>query len=156
MRFRYIELIRAGWGVALVVAPRAALSRVPGARIRPKAVVVARILGVRHLIQACLSGFRPTPEILAAGVWVDFVHSVTALGLAITDHRYIRAAMADTVVAAVWSAAGLCDLHIGNVPSASHARLRDRLARSVFGVLPGGRLLMNKASKARAIQQTRL
>jgi hypothetical protein len=156
MRFRYIELVRAGWGVVLVVAPRTVLSRIPGARVQPKSVAVSRILGVRHLVQACLSGVAPSPEILAAGVWVDLVHSMTAFGLAVTDHRYIRAAMVDSVVAAAWSAAGFYDLRTAKVPAGNHARLRNRLARSVFGFLPGGRRLMNQAHTVRAEQKVEL
>jgi hypothetical protein len=150
MGFHYIELMRAGWGVALLLAPREVLSDVPGVPIGPKTLVVARILGIRHLVQACLSGARPTPEILAAGVWVDFVHSMTALGLAVTDHKHARAALADSVVAAVWCAAGFFDLQTGRFPTDRHVEIRDRLARSVFSRLPGGRILMNQALKARA------
>lgn len=149
MGFRYIELIRAGWGVALVLAPRDVLSQVPGVQIGPKALVVGRILGIRHLVQACLSGLRPTPEILAGGVWVDFVHSMTALGLAVTDHRHVRAALADSMVAAIWCAAGFFDLYTGRCQTDSNVGIRDRLARSVFTRLPGGRILMNQALKAR-------
>lgn len=50
-----------------------------------KSVLIARILGVRQLAQAVLSGVRPSPEVLAMGVWVDGVHAMTALGLACVD-----------------------------------------------------------------------
>lgn len=145
MRFRYIELIRTGWGIALLVAPRTVLTQVPGVRVGRKALVVARILGARHLVQASLSGINPTPEILAAGVWVDTVHSLTALGLAVADHSRARAGVTDSVVAALWAGAGLHDLHTGKTPPPSHARRRDHLARTVFSVLPGGRFLMSRA-----------
>lgn len=153
MGLRRIELIRAGWGVVLLLAPREVLSQVPGVQIGPKALVVARILGVRHLVQACLSGVRPTPEVLAAGVWVDFVHSMTALGLGVTDHRHVRAALADSVVAAVWCATGFFDLQTGRCSADRPVGIRDRLARSVFTTLPGGRTLMHQALKARAAHQ---
>jgi hypothetical protein len=155
MGFRYIELVRAGWGAVLLMAPRTVLTHLPGVRIGPKAVAVTRILGVRHLIQAGLSGVRPSPEMLAAGVWVDLVHSMSALGLAFTDHRHLRAAVADSMVAAAWSAAGFCDLRKGKLPAAGQVSFRDRLARTVFSFLPGGRSLMNQASRTRA-QQTEL
>jgi hypothetical protein len=150
MGFRHIELMRAGWGAALLLAPREVLSQVPGVQIGPKALVVARILGIRHLVQASFSGVRPTPEILAAGVWVDLVHSLTALGLAVTDHRHVRAALADSVVAAVWCAAGCFDLCTGRFPTDGDVGIRDRLSRSVLNRLPGGRILMKQALKARA------
>ncbi|MFY0408575.1 hypothetical protein [Solicola sp. PLA-1-18] len=43
-------------------------------------MTVARLLGARHLAQACLSGTRPTPEVIAMGVQVNAVHALTALG----------------------------------------------------------------------------
>ncbi|EUA52984.1 hypothetical protein I550_4616 [Mycobacterium intracellulare 1956] len=87
MKFRAIELIRAGWGGVLLAAPTEVLSRIHGVRVDRKAIVVTRILGARHLVQAASSGVDPGPEELAAGVWVDTVHSATALGLALVDRR---------------------------------------------------------------------
>ncbi|MDT5147120.1 MAG: hypothetical protein QOC58_1765 [Mycobacterium sp.] len=52
-----------------------------------KSLVVTRILGARHLVQAAFSGINPNPEVLAAGIWVDTVHSMTAFGLAAVDRR---------------------------------------------------------------------
>ena len=71
MSVRYIELLRAGWGAGLLAAPETVLERVHGLRVDRKAVVVARILGARHLLQAGLSGASPSPERVAGGVWVD-------------------------------------------------------------------------------------
>jgi hypothetical protein len=154
MRIRYIELIRAGWGVALLVAPRAVLNRVPGVRVERRALVVTRILGARHLVQASLSGIHPTPEILAAGVWVDAVHSFAAVGLAVVDRDRVRAGLADSIVAALWAGAGLHDLRAGDTPTNNHAGWRDDLARKVFGALPGGRWLMDQAKKKHTQQRS--
>lgn len=149
MNFRYLEFLRAGWGLTLLLAPRAVLARARAVRIDGRAVVVTRILGARQVVQASLSGTKPTPEILAAGVWVDAVHSLTALTLAVVDHRRVRVGVVDAVVAALWAALGAYDLRRGNVPPDDHARLRNRLARTVIGALPGGRLVMDQARKAR-------
>lgn len=80
-------------------------------RVDRKALVVTRILGARHLFQALLSGINPSPEVLAAGIWVDAVHSMTAFGLAVVDWRRARGGMIDGVVAASWAWLGLRHLH---------------------------------------------
>lgn len=150
VRIRYLEFLRGGWGAALLTAPRAALIRVHAVHVDRKALVVTRILGARQLVQALLSGINPTPEILAAGIWVDAVHSVTAVGLAAADHRRVRVGVVDGLIAALWAALGLHHLHAGKSPPPAHARRRDRLARKVIGALPGGRGLMAQADSARA------
>lgn len=149
MNLRRIELIRAGWGGVLLGAPDFVLSRIHGVRVDRKALVVTRILGGRHLLQALLSGINPTPEVLAAGVWVDAVHSVTAFGLAVVDRRRARGGVTDGVVAASWAWVGWRHLRNGKAQTATTG-WRDRLARTVVGALPGGRGLMTQAAKVRA------
>lgn len=151
---RYLEVIRAGWGAALLAAPRAVLTGMRAVHVDRKALVVTRILGARQLVQAVLSGVNPTPEILAAGVWVDAVHSLTAFGLAVADRNRARVGVVDGLVAALWARFGLHNLHTGTAPPKAHARRRDRLARIVIGALPGGRGLMDQADKARAATPT--
>lgn len=148
MSVRYIELLRAGWGAGLLAAPETVLERVHGLRVDRKAVVVARILGARHLIQAGLSGASPSPERLAGGVWVDTVHALTALGLAAIDRDRARAGVTDGVIAGVWAGFGVHDLRTTSFPPSSSARL-DRLARRVFAALPGGEVLMSLARRRR-------
>jgi hypothetical protein len=149
MNIRPIELLRAAWGASLLLFPRAVLEHVHGVRVDRKAVLIARILGARHMAQASLSGLDPSPEILAGGVWVDSVHSLTAVGLAGVDRRRARAGVTDAVIAALWAVFGWHDLRTGNPPPPSHARGRDRLARTVFGALPGAGPLMAQARRAR-------
>jgi hypothetical protein len=149
MKIRAIELIRAGWGGVLLAAPAEVLGHIHGARVDRRAVVVTRILGARHLVQALLSGVDPGPEVLAAGVWVDTVHSATALGLAVIDRRRARGGVTDALVAASWAALGGRHLRTGKVRT-DGVRGRDRLARAVVGTLPGGRGLMARAQAVRA------
>lgn len=149
MKFRGFELVRAGWGAALLAAPAEVLTHVHGIEVDDKALVITRILGARHLVQASLSGINPSPEVLAAGIWVDTVHSMTAFGLAAVDRRRARGGIVDGVVAASWAGLALRHLHTGNART-TDIRGRDRLARSVFGALPGGRRLMAQAQAARA------
>ncbi len=149
-RRRSIEIVRGLWGAALLAAPGAVLTRVHGLEPDRTAVAVARILGARHLVQATFSGVNPSPEVLAAGTWVDSVHSVTAFGLAAADSRRARVGITDGIVAALWASFGLRDLTTGSPPPPAHERRRDRLATTMLPVLPGGRWLAAKARNARS------
>lgn len=149
MKIRAIELIRAGWGGVLLTAPAEVLSHIHGVRVDRKAIVVTRILGARHLAQAALSGVNPGPEVLAAGVWVDTVHSATALGLAVVDRRRARGGVADAAVAASWAALGWRHLRARQART-DDVRGRDRLAGAVLRALPGGRALAAQAQAVRA------
>ena len=151
MKIRGIELIRAGWGAVLLASPAGVLNHVPGVEVDRTALVVTRVLGARHVVQALFSGIDPGPEVLAAGVWVDTVHSMTAFGLAVVDRRRARAGVADGAVAALWAGVGLRHLRTGKVRTAT-VRGRDRLARAVVWALPGGRRLMAEAQAVRARQ----
>ena len=139
---RPIELLRGAWGAALLLAPRRVLEGVGDRSPDRRAVRVARILGARHLTQALLSGLRPTPEVLAMGVWVDAVHAVTAAALAGVDRDRARTASADSVVAAGWAALGRHTLLHDPPPTAGRQRRRDVLARAVLRRAPGGSSLL--------------
>lgn len=141
---RFIEVVRAAWGVALLTAPTYVL-RVVTADDDPDhwATVVTRVLGARHLTQAALSGVRPSAEVLAMGVWTDAVHTVTALTLAGVDHGRMRMGLADAGIAGSWAFFGLRDLD--RRPFPRHGRgLRDRLARTVLQHLPAGAMLLRR------------
>jgi len=56
MKIRAIELIRGGWGAVLLAAPAEVRKHIHGVEVDRKALVVTRILGARHLVQAALSG----------------------------------------------------------------------------------------------------
>lgn len=141
-RSRPVELFRAGWGAALLIVPRGVLAHVHLLRADTKTVVTLRILGARQLAQAALSGIRPSPEVLAMGVWADTVHSLTAAALALADRSRVRAASADAAVAGLWAMSGYRDLGVGHTPAPAHQRRRDQLARTVLSIVPGGSPLM--------------
>lgn len=148
-RSRRIELARLGWGVLLLAAPTQVLAAT-GARVDARSIVVTRILGARQMTQGALSGLRPSPEVLAMGVWVDAAHSATALGLAGFDPSRAVAAVADAVVAAGWSWLSLRDLRHAVATPPTHDRLRDALARATLRVTPGGAWLLRLADRARS------
>ncbi|MEO6957922.1 MAG: hypothetical protein ABI137_14350 [Antricoccus sp.] len=149
MNLRFIELARAGWGTAMLCAPRVVLERIHHVKIDTKSLVVARILGARHLGQASLSGINPSPEVLAMGVWVDTVHALSAVALAVVDRSRARAGLTDTAVAGVWAVAGYRDLRNAKATPPAHDRRRDALARRVLAIVPGGAHLRQLASDAR-------
>lgn len=104
---RALQLVRAAYGTALVVRPgpviQLATGRLPGRR----ACWVARVLGVRHLVQAALTLALPRPELLAAGAEIDTVHAASMLLAAAVSEPVRRAALADALVETTFAAAGL-------------------------------------------------
>ncbi|MBX7450370.1 hypothetical protein GR927_20480 [Mycolicibacterium sp. 3033] len=143
---RSIELVRAGWGAALLAAPEGMLKTVAGDDEPDRwAIHVTRVLGARHLTQSILSGRRPTRDVLAMGVWVDGVHAATALILALVDRRRARLGVTDAAVAAAWGGAGWRDLG-RRAPVRDHG-LRDRLAETVLRRVPGGPALLHRADR---------
>lgn len=113
---RRIEAARAAWGLALLVAPGPVLERVHGIRADHRAVVVARILGARHLAQAVVTGLTPSRPALALGSAVDALHATTAVGLAVVDRDRARAGLLDAGLATAWALAGLRDLRATSRP----------------------------------------
>ena len=147
--WREIELTRGAVGVSLLLAPRAWLRAAYRTEPDHRAVLVARILGARHLTQAVLSGVDPSPEVLATGVWTDTAHAVTALGMALADRRRAAAGVLNAASALVWGAWGHHDLTHGPVPGPSHDRHRDAMARWTLSRLPGGAPLLRRAGSRR-------
>jgi len=103
---RALQLIRAAYGTALILAPdrtiRLATGRAPGRRTRR----VARLLGARHLAQTALTAVAPRPAVFAAGGQVDAVHAASMLLLAAVGDSGRRAALTDALAEAAFAAAG--------------------------------------------------
>ncbi|MGI8417978.1 MAG: hypothetical protein ACR2P2_17600 [Nakamurella sp.] len=138
--------------MALLFAPRPVLEHLHHLRVDTKSVVIARVLGARQLSQAALSGIRPSPEVLAMGVWFDTVHALTAIALMLADPSRARAAATDAAVAGLWAVFGYRDLGAVHAPAPAHQRRRDQLARSVLSIVPGGSPLMRLVDAARRHQ----
>lgn len=135
---RQLELIRAAWGSWLLIAPEQALRRLGGRREPdPRSIVVTRILGARQVTQAGLSGFAPSPAVLAVGAWVDGVHALTAVALALSDRERARTSGLDACVAGLWSVLGRQDIRSTQSAAAQQPGWRDRLARQILPFLPG-------------------
>jgi hypothetical protein len=77
-----VPLARAGYGAALLCAPGPMIGVVTGKPPSRRARRVARVLGVRHLIQAAVTAFNPGPEVVALGVVVDLLHAASMFAFA--------------------------------------------------------------------------
>ncbi|WP_285247685.1 MULTISPECIES: hypothetical protein [unclassified Pseudarthrobacter] len=105
---RPLEVVRAGFGSAELLAPGAAecslIARGPDAHAR----TFIRVLGARHLVQATATtifgGGAPLHWISAA---VDALHALTMLGQAAVDRRRRHAAVANAAIALAFAAGEL-------------------------------------------------
>jgi hypothetical protein len=97
-----VTLARAGYGVALVGVP-GLLIGLTGQKPGRKACAVARVLGVRHLVQAGVTaasqfGDPGSPVVLGGGAAVDVVHATSMVVLGGMDPHVRRAALSDVAV----------------------------------------------------------
>jgi hypothetical protein len=103
---RALQMIRAGYGMVLVLAPgpaiRLATGRLPSRRARR----VAQVLGTRHLVQATLTAAAQRPGAFAIGGQVDAVHTASMLLLAAVSRAGRRAALTDALTEAALAVAG--------------------------------------------------
>ena len=101
-----LQMVRATYGVALVLVPGSAIRLVTGRVPSRRACRVARVLGTRHLLQAALTAAAPEPTVLAVGGQVDAVHAASMLLLAAVSRAGRRAALTDALTEAAFAAAG--------------------------------------------------
>ena len=149
IQWRRLELLRLLWGLAMLTRPGPIMSAVGTGGDRTM-VVVGRILGARHVTQAVLSGARPTPEVLAMGVWVDGVHALCALGLAGASPSRTGAGVGDAIGSSGWAALGYHDLVNPRSIVPSSTRRRDAMARWTLARVPAGGRLRRRADHERS------
>jgi hypothetical protein len=94
-----VTAVRAGFGLAQLAGPWPTSERSGGQRL-------TQLLGVRNLVQAGLSGPRPTVPVLALGVEVDLLHALTMVAVALTRRSARGAALAQATVALGFAVAG--------------------------------------------------
>jgi hypothetical protein len=103
---RRLQLARASYGVALVMAPGLvsylATGRFPSRRVRR----AAQLLGARHLIQAAISAAVPVPDVFELGAAVDTVHAASMVMLAPASGTAWPAVLLDALAEAVFAATG--------------------------------------------------
>jgi hypothetical protein len=105
-----VTAARAGYGVALIGVP-GLLIGLTGQKPEPRACVVARVLGARHLIQAGVTALSQSTDpgssmVLGGGVAVDLLHASSMLALGAVDRHVRRAALSDAAVETTLAMAG--------------------------------------------------
>lgn len=103
---RTLQLIRAGYGAALLLVPGPAIHLATGHAPSPRTCRTARLLGVRHLVQSALTAVVPLPVTFAIGGQVDTAHAASMLLLAAVSRPGRRAALTDALTEAAFAAAG--------------------------------------------------
>ncbi len=102
-RVRVFSGMRAALGAVHVLWPGLAAAPLVRGPVDSRARVVLRILGVRQLVQAAVTGARPTPAVLAVGAGVDATHAVSMVAFGLGARRWRRAALVSAAVAALFS-----------------------------------------------------
>jgi hypothetical protein len=105
-RLEPLVVVRLAFGVALIVAPGRLLLACSAVDDR-RARIVARILGLRHLVEGGVLLIFDTRAVGLAGAAVDGIHAATALTFAIVDRRRRRGALINAVAALFFTAVGL-------------------------------------------------
>lgn len=96
---RWHAVARIIYGGALLGCTTQTLQLLHAPRDDRWAVTVARVLGVRHLLQAAITLAAPTRKVVLAGAIADFLHGASDVAAAVAEPRWRPAATADAVVA---------------------------------------------------------
>jgi hypothetical protein len=142
---RLLSPTRAAIGAARLVFPVLSLPGINTVGLGTEGRRVVRVLGVRQVAQAALTGRSPTRAVLWLGAEADVAHAASMVGLAICSRRYRRAALGDATVAGALAAAGAwAALHSPAESIASHTSVgvwRDRMAERLADLaVPGFRI----------------
>jgi hypothetical protein len=112
---RALEAARALYGAGLLLTPSRALARLARSPLDHSAVIVARVLGARHLLQAAILWRRPAPHWQLSGAVVDAAHAASMLALARWSRLPTRRRLAarDARTAALLAGAGTIEAASG-------------------------------------------
>jgi hypothetical protein len=117
--------VRLLWGTTLLAVAARPPER-PDRDRRTRAILV--LLAARNLLQAALTGRRPSGSVLAAGAATDLVHGLSMAALAVASPRWRRRAAGDAVVASAFAAVGVKAAreraHPGRYPRNRRTRFR--------------------------------
>ncbi len=103
---RASAVTRAGWGFALLVVPERVLAISGPGPVPTHALVLARVLGARQLLQSAATVVAPTRPVAAVGAAVDLLHAGTDVALAAVSPRWRRIAVVDALLGAALIAVG--------------------------------------------------
>lgn len=113
-----VAFVRAAWGLVLLAAP-ASLTGDGGKAPATRRRWVLRALGARHVAQAAVTAWRPTPVVLASGAATDVLHAASMAALAVGDARWRGRAAADAVLATCFAATGAREAYAAPAVSGS-------------------------------------
>ena len=99
-------VVRASYGSVLVVGPGWVITRAGGRPTR-RVEVVARVLGVRHIIQAAVQLWLGPGRTAVAGAAVDALHAMSMVLVATTGGGDARLALEDAGAASLLALAGV-------------------------------------------------
>lgn len=99
--------VRAGWGTALLLYPDVLVKAASGRMPTETSRVVARVLGVRQLLQAAVTLRLPSRTVRELGVATDALHAATGLAVAVLRTPWRRLAILDTTIATTFATVGL-------------------------------------------------
>lgn len=110
--------LRAAYGAGLLLLPASALRALARAPVDHDAVLVARVLGARQLVQAGVLARVPRPRWWAAGAVVDALHAASMIALSRlgTGSAHRRLAAGDARSAALLAAGGLVGVPLRAAP----------------------------------------
>ena len=90
--------------------PRQLIAATGKQNVSAGALLTARLLGVRHVVQATTRLASPATLVVRLGAAADALHGLSAFGLAIIDRRWRRVALLDAAAATSFAAAGVREL----------------------------------------------
>lgn len=98
-----LEIVRSGYGLCQLIAPRLLAGGVLGVSMTPRMVVVIRVLGARHLVQGLITLRTESGRLRHVGGCVDVLHALSMIGAGVASSTHRRAALADAVVAGAFA-----------------------------------------------------
>ena len=98
-------IVRAGWGITLLIAPGPVLRLFGGANEGRAPRRIMRVLGARHVAQAGAE-YRLGGRAREMGIGVDLLHGATSVVFGVVSPLWRRAALIDAGVATGFAVLG--------------------------------------------------
>ena len=135
--------LRAGLGAAQALFPGRASRLLVIQPLDRCSRGVIRVLGIRQVGQALVTGTQPSAAVLLLGAEVDAAHAASMVTLALCSRRWRGAALADAMIATLFALAGAAAARSGGrpAPQTQWSARRDRWAERVATRLVPDRLL---------------
>ena len=100
----HLNRCRAGLGAVLLFFPALVVCLLAGPPLERGSRRIIRLLGIRQLSQALVTGNRASVAVI--GAEVDVAHAASIMTLALCSRRWRRAALVDAVIASLFALAG--------------------------------------------------